>query len=74
MAALDSANGHASSGANADRQSAVRVALADTAALEAYLTPRHVIDVLQDAAPAKLSTAQAGCARGRCAGTGDRAC
>ncbi|GFR40974.1 hypothetical protein Agub_g1639 [Astrephomene gubernaculifera] len=36
----------------------LRGALADASALEAYLAPRHVVDVLQDAVPVKLSTAQ----------------
>ncbi|KAG2499912.1 hypothetical protein HYH03_002200 [Edaphochlamys debaryana] len=54
------ANGHANGTADAapSKAEALKQALADTAALEAYLAPRHVVDVLADAAPAKLTTAQ----------------
>ncbi|KAG2448381.1 hypothetical protein HYH02_006963 [Chlamydomonas schloesseri] len=61
------ANGHANGHANGDSstvaamvppQQRLREALKDQAATEAYLEPRHVVDVLADAAPAKLTTAQ----------------
>ncbi|GLC44408.1 hypothetical protein PLESTB_000472800 [Pleodorina starrii] len=64
VAALDTAthaNGHANgvgSHIASACQEQLRAALSDNAAMERYLAPRHVVDVLEDAAPAKLSTAQ----------------
>ena len=61
------ANGHAHGHAHghADGHAQLRSALLDTASLESYLNPRHVLDVLLDAAPAKLSVTQV-LARRRC--------
>lgn len=63
VAGLDAkANGHHHTNGDAHHAPSgpelLRAALADTASLEAYLAPRHVVDVLQDAAPARLSTSQ----------------
>ncbi len=65
VAGLDAkANGHHHTNGDAHHapsgRELLRAALADTASLEAYLAPRHVVDVLQDAAPARLSTSQVG--------------
>jgi hypothetical protein len=52
------ANGHANGNGHASGVAVLRSALADTASLEAYLAPRHVLDVVLDATPAKLTIAQ----------------
>ncbi|KXZ56804.1 hypothetical protein GPECTOR_1g724 [Gonium pectorale] len=51
------ANGHANGHGNSGNQ-ALRSALCDAAATETYLAPRHVVDVLLDGSPAKLTVPQ----------------
>lgn len=60
-----STNGNLSGGhlpnddhAFAARHQKLRNSLSDTSAMEKYLVPRHVIDVLEDAAPGKLTARQ----------------
>ncbi|GIL73126.1 hypothetical protein Vretimale_4732 [Volvox reticuliferus] len=70
VSALDTAehpgNGHGNGVGNyttngvisAARHQQLRCALSDAAAMDQYLAPRHVIDILEDAAPGKLSATQ----------------